>query len=284
MEYIPRSGKNKGKLTTNFYFKSDLVNWLKDTSTKEKHRIIKSEKAGTLWSDLSWNGLASEGGVTFTNGKKPLIFLERILNLYPYKNVTVLDFFAGSGSAGHAVLRLNKSDQQKRQFILCTNNKDDNGNHKICSDVCFPRLKRVMNGEDKQEKLGGNLRYYKTAFVNQVRTDTDKRKLVNKSTEMLCMAENTFDKVLEEKDFYAVFENSKKITGIIYDEDTIDDFNKVIKKFKKPLTIYIFSYDHTYNKEDFENIPNLVEVKPIPEVILNVYRKIYKNICKLKQL
>ncbi len=234
---------------------------------------------------------------------KPLQLIKDILYLTGNKDATILDFMAGSGTTGLATLLLNQEDQGNRKFLLCTNNElngvgsklaKDNPKLKkeeigICQRVCYPRIERVMNGYTNLKKqkingLGGNLHYYKTDFVNQVRTDTDKRKLVNKSTEMLCLTENTFNKVLEEKNLYAVFQNSEKITGIIYDEDAIDDFNTAIKKLKKPLTIYIFSYDHTYNEEDFENIANHVEVKPIPEVILNIYRKIYKKIRKPKQL
>ena len=44
----------------------------------------------------------------------------------------------------------------------------------------------------------------------------------------------------------------------------------------KPVSIYVFSYDHTYNEDDFEDIENIVKIKPIPEAILNVYRKVAK--------
>ena len=40
--------------------------------------------------------------------------------------------------------------------------------------------------------------------------------------------------------------------------------------------IYVFSYDHNYFEEDFEGLEKQFKVKPIPEVILNVYRKIAK--------
>jgi len=53
--------------------------------------------------------------------------------------VTILDFFAGTGTTGHAVLDMNKEDGGQRRFILCTNNRDENGIHKICTDVCYPR-------------------------------------------------------------------------------------------------------------------------------------------------
>ena len=240
------------------------------------------------------------GDKVFDN-PKPLDLIKDLLYLTTDKDSVVLDFMAGSGTTAIATLLLNQEDKGTRKFILCTNNELNGIGTKlakenpeinqeeigICQRVCYPRLERVMNGytnpkKQKVDGLGGNLRYYKTDFVNQVRTDTDKRKLVNKSTEMLCLTENTFDKVIEEKDFYAIFESSERMTGIIYDEDAIDDFNEEIKKFNKPLSVYIFSYDHTYNKEDFADIKNLVEVKPIPEVILNVYRKIYKNIRKSK--
>lgn len=57
------------------------------------------------------------------------------------KNAIVLDFFAGSGTTGHALLELNKSDDGNRTFILCTNNENE-----IAEDVCFPRLRNVIQG------------------------------------------------------------------------------------------------------------------------------------------
>ena len=81
-----------------------------------------------------------------------------------------------------------------------------------------------------------------------------------------------------------IYENEKQMTGIIFDEDAIADFNKETKKYKKLIVIYVFSYDHTYNEEDFSDLDNLKAVKPIPEVILNVYRKIYKDLYKPRNL
>ena len=101
---------------------------------------------------------------------------------------------------------------------------------------------------------------------------------------MLCLAENTFDEVLYKKGVFSIYQNSEQITGIIYDEDAILDFKNEVKKFKKPLVIYVFSYSHTFNEEDFEGLENLRKVKPIPEVILNVYRKIYKELYKPRNL
>ena len=56
-------------------------------------------------------------------------------------NAIVLDFFAGSGTTGQAVLELNKLDGKNRSFIICTNNEND-----ICTEVTLPRIKNVING------------------------------------------------------------------------------------------------------------------------------------------
>ena len=269
----------------------------KTTRGYEIKRLKDKSSYKTVWQDSKFdaneygskllNSILPNSGFSFP--KSIYTILECLKAVINNKDTTILDFFAGSGTTGHAVLEFNKEDGGKRQFILCTNNENNNGNGNggVAEGVCYPRLKKVMNGYTNSKKqkidgLGGNLRYYKTDFVNQVRTDNDKRKLVNKSTEMLCLTENTFDKIVEEKNSYAIFQNSKKITGIIYDEDAIDNFKEAIKKLDKPLTIYVFSYDHTYDKEDFKDIEYLVEIKPIPEVILNIYRNIYKKIHKTK--
>lgn len=93
------------------------------------------------------------------NYPKPISLIKRLLQLHTNKNAKVLDFFAGSGTTGHAVLELNKEDGGHRQFILCTNNENN-----ICRDVTYERLRRVINGyttpKGKEvEGLPANLMY-----------------------------------------------------------------------------------------------------------------------------
>ena len=53
---------------------------------------------GDFWSDIKTTGLDNEGGVDFKNGKKPLKLIERVLKTNREKDITILDFFAGSGT------------------------------------------------------------------------------------------------------------------------------------------------------------------------------------------
>ena len=68
-----------------------------------------------------FNRVGYEGAVTFRKGKKPLDFVTKYLVLAGVEDDTssiCLDYFAGSGTTGHAVLKLNKADKGNRKFIL----------------------------------------------------------------------------------------------------------------------------------------------------------------------
>ena len=73
---------------------------------------------------------------------KPIKLIKKIINLINNKTALILDFFAGSGTTGQAVMELNQEDGGKRQFILCTNNE----NH-IAENITYERLHRVIKGE-----------------------------------------------------------------------------------------------------------------------------------------
>lgn len=72
------------------------------------------------------------------------------------KDTIILDFFAGSGTTGHAVMKLNAEDGGNRKFILCTNNENN-----ICRDVTYERIKRVIAKEDYK----ASLKYFKVDYL-----------------------------------------------------------------------------------------------------------------------
>ena len=207
---------------------------------------------------------------------KSLYLVADIIKITSKMDSIILDFFAGSGTTGHAVFELNKEDKGTRKFILCTDNENN-----ICTEVCYPRIKGVINGyltqsKDKMPGVGGNLKYFKTAFVDAGSTDINKKKLVDKSTEMLCLKEYCFDEVKSGQHF-KIFTNSQgKLLGIIYDDDGIEPFKKELRKSNKKFVVYVFSLDESAREEEFEDVESLVELKPIPAVILNVYKRILK--------
>ena len=151
-----RVGNNK-VLTILFRYK-DRIGACDDYFSSFGERCIR----GNLWKGFSADGgnLAKEGFVSFKNGKKPKRLLLQLIQAVSSEEnkdlITVLDFFAGSGTTGHAVMELNEKDGGHRSFILVNNN--DEG---ICENVTYERLKRVM----KKEKYAARLKYMKVEYV-----------------------------------------------------------------------------------------------------------------------
>ena len=193
--------------------------------------------------------------------------------LYERKNAIILDFFAGSGTTGHAVSILNKEDGGKRTFILCTNN--DNG---IAQEVCYPRIKAVINGNKDYPditKIPSNLRYYRTTFVPDEPSDENKEKLTHHSVEMLCLREGTFDFV-SETPTWKTYKNETKYTVILFDQTAIPELKKYLRTLNSSISVYIFSLEDDDFSEEFMDLQAIVKICAIPEAILRIYRRIYK--------
>ena len=123
--------------------------------------------------------------------------------------------------------------------------------------------------------MGGNLKYFRTDFVDAEPTDKNKKKLTEQATEMLCLKEGTFEQIVNKKDF-KVFKNLKHHTGIIFNQLAIPDFKEAIEKIKGKFSVYVFSLGDDSFEEEFEDIKHKVKLSPIPEAILRVYRRIFK--------
>ena len=91
----------------------------------------------------------------FSNPKN-VGLLKLIITLFSDNNLIVLDFFAGSGTTGHAVMELNSKDGGNRKFILCTNNENN-----ICREITYERIKRVID----KESYRASLKYYKIDYI-----------------------------------------------------------------------------------------------------------------------
>jgi len=214
------------------------------------------------------------------NFPKSVHLIEDILKLITRKNnSTILDFFAGSGTTGHAVLNLNKQDGGNRRFILCTNNENE-----ICEEVTYPRVKNVIKGYKNEKKenvdgLGNNLKYFKTSFVaNNRNKDQLKIDITKRCTEMLCLKEGIFNLIKEEAD-YKIFQQGNRYLAVYYDfaNASLDELKEEMNSLKGEKVLYCFTVDnHGLDKANFRGWKN-IRLEPIPQKILDVYKRIFKN-------
>ena len=134
IEYIPRSGKEKGRLTRRFFYKQNEVIFLSGTVEKVNDTLYRKEKLSNLWVDISWQGIMNEGGVSLKYGKKAEKLLQRIIELSTNKGDLVVDFFAGTGTTcavahkmGRQYIGVEQLDYGKNSAVV--------------------RLKNVINGD-----------------------------------------------------------------------------------------------------------------------------------------
>lgn len=79
---------------------------------------------------------------------KPVKLIKEFVRAGSNKNSIILDFFAGSGTTGHAVMDLNKEDNGNRKFILITNNESN-----ICKKVTIPRIQKAIEKFEYKEEV-----------------------------------------------------------------------------------------------------------------------------------
>lgn len=217
------------------------------------------------------------GEKSFSN-PKPTLLIKYLLEISTKANEIILDFMAGSGTTGHAVMELNKEDNGNRQFILCTNNENN-----ICEEVTYERLKRVMKGYknkkgEKIEGLGGNLRYFKTELfdVGKISRVTDDKKLAltYRVGGLLALKENTFEEVAH-TDHWQIFREHDKSTAVYFSEDKtkLHELITELGSYNVPVKLYVFSWSKYEYASELSDYPHIA-VLDIPEPILAVYREI----------
>lgn len=159
-----------------------------------------------------------EGRGVFTS-PKPLKLLLKILELGAKKDSLILDFFAGSGTTGHAVMKLNAEDNGNRRFIICTNNENN-----ICREVTYERIKRVIDKEGYAESL----KYYKVDYI-----PISERMYYEYADELL-----QHIRELVELENGVNFTDNAEI-AIVLTEEELDDFMANIEAYDKCRKLYM---------------------------------------------
>lgn len=160
IEYVPKTGRNKGQLYEQFYKGSSfrLFAWLRDVAEERDGELYKKNLQGTYWDFVGeTKNLTKEGSVEFPNGKKAERLISRILAMATAPGDLVFDSFLGSGTTAAVAHKMG------RRYIGI-----ELGNH--CYTHCIPRLNSVIDGTDNggitndvNWQGGGGYKFYELA-------------------------------------------------------------------------------------------------------------------------
>ncbi len=224
-------------------------------------------------------------GIEF-NYAKPTSLIQYLIKMpfWNEKSVTILDFFAGSGTTLHATMQLNAEDGGHRKCILVTNNENN-----ICEEVTYERNKRVIQGytTPKGEEVEGlhdnNLRYYRTNFLSRDKSVKNMRQLVRLATDMLCIKNDVYTEAefcgkKINPNIARYFDNGQgNRMLVIYEERAIQLLVQLMAQTEDDgikTMVYVFSPGADPYTDDFEDVAERVKLCALPSAIYEAYKRV----------
>ena len=268
IEYIPKTGKNKGCVYEQFYKgdKCRLFVWLKDTSEIIDGELYKKDLQGTYWDMNAWmKNLTKEGSVVFPDGKKPEALVQRIFEMTTKTGDLVLDSFLGSGTTAAVAHKMG------RRWIGI-----ELGDH--CYTHCIPRLQKVIDGTDQggitkavDWQGGGGFRFFELG-ESAIKVDDWGQEVINEKfnaemlAEAVCKIEGFTYAPSQEEFFIHGYSSEQSFIYVTANYVKAEMLHSLSEQLgvKRLLTVYCMGFDEV---TDLDNII----VKKIPESILKKF-------------
>ena len=143
--------------------------------------LARTKTPKTIWYKPEYNtGSASkrlsnlfDTQETIFENPKSEFFIKDLLTITTNKDDLVLDFFAGSGTTGHAILELNAEDNGNRQFILVEQLQQ-------YIEICQQRLVKVIARDNLNTSfISLELKKYNQLFKEQIRLAKTQTEILN---------------------------------------------------------------------------------------------------------
>ena len=265
IEYVPRTGKNRGTVYEQFYKgdKCRLFVWLKDTSEVIDGELFKKDLQGTYWDMNAWmKNLTKEGSVEFGNGKKPEQLIRQIFEMTTEPGDWVLDSFLGSGTTAAVATKMG------RKWVGI-----ELRNHAYTH--CKVRLDRVISGEDAGGitkavgwEGGSGYHFYELAPSLLVKNERLPIYQINPeyTFEMLCEAICKIEGFKYKPDgVYHGHSSEKRFIHITKEFVNADYIRSIATTLGEDQSLLVYS---TKVQSDLR-LPDNIEVKRIPKDLLD---------------
>ena len=293
---VPSKGWRNPDTTMDRLLDEGLILFGDDETKQPERKYLLKDNLNEITPSIYSNGssdekLMSDLKLNFPYPKVTSASKYLIQNIHPNPKI-ILDFFAGSGTALHATMELNKEDHGSRQCILVTNNENN-----IAEEVTYERNKRIIQGytNAKGEKVEGlknnNLRYYQCDFVDREPSLANKRQLTQLATELLCIKEDCYQEVTSKLNPSAssgqvqawnkLFTNGKgQYVYVVYDDLYIEEAVEALTQFvaqeapESRIKVYVFANGQYAYAEEFEDIAENITLAALPDAIYKAYQNV----------
>lgn len=213
------------------------------------------------------------GGSAPFNNPKPAELITQLLTFVSGPNDIVLDFFAGSGTTGQAVLELNRQDGGNRRFILISSTEavkdgtEEFRQRNLCRDVCAKRIKTIMQaGDGESAPYGGSFAYLRAQPLlrHRLEQELDNQTIWNS----VLMLHDQPISVLEGDLGWAELTDG---SAIAYPTGTkqrdVNAFVRKVQQFKGPVHCYAWAAAR------FSAAAPRATVYSLPETLLKKFRR-----------
>jgi len=220
-------------------------------------------------------------GLRIMDYPKPTELMSYVEKICLNNNDLILDFFAGSGTTGHAVWDLNKEDGGNRKFILVqldeeVQNEEIKKEFPTVADICIERLKRVSKKyrqENNQQLFNKNhdlgFKVFRLARSNfnlkdefEVQKGEDVEELKKKYLEWLGM--------FVDQPLVSGWEKIDVIYEVMLKEGL--SLNSKIEKVKIKENDFYYVKDTEQDLDFYINLENQISTETIEEIRTSKYK------------
>ncbi|MDI3243033.1 site-specific DNA-methyltransferase [Arthrobacter sp. AL08] len=247
-----------------------------------KPRFGRTVIRGDLWKGFhqDMGNVAKEGGVAFSNGKKPVRLIKQLIrwaNNSP--DALIVDFFGGSGTTAHAVMAMNAEDEGRRRAVLVTNNEVNHESAKklrkkglrpgdsdweavgVCEAVTTPRLINAATAMD------ANMEFLRLTYENPALVELDLA--FERIAPLLWMrAGSDGRRIAEKTDTYEVAE----AYAVLFSVDASKPFLTAVEKAEGLRVVYVVTDDETQYQAVAGQLPEGVESVRLYESYLHTFQ------------
>lgn len=156
---------------------SDKINLTDENKPQVTITTIRGDWWGGFYLDMG--NVNKEGNIIFYNGKKPIRLIKELIKFVSNSDDDIiLDFFSGSATTAHSVMKLNLEDGIKRRFIMvqisenCSSNQESvNSDFKTITDIGKERIRRagdkiLEESGEKGKSLDIGFKVFRTGDTN----------------------------------------------------------------------------------------------------------------------